>query len=123
MKVRLAASRDLPEIDRFVRDSDTSSLYHDYRWTGVVENSFGHKCHYLVCEDPEGRIIGALPMVHLKSLLFGNYLVSMPYFNYGGVCSSVPSAQTVLVDEAVRTAKSLGATHIEFRQELRMDNG
>jgi len=123
MKVRLAAPRDLPEIDRFVRDSDTSSLYHDYRWAGVVEGSFGHKCHYLVCEAPDGRIIGALPMVHLKSLLFGNFLVSMPYFNYGGVCSPVPSSREALVGEAVRTAKSLGASHIEFRQERPMENG
>jgi len=123
MNVRLATTSDLPMIDRFVRDSDASSLYHDYRWTDVVEGSFGHKGYYLVCEDTEGRIIGSLPMVHMKSLLFGNFLVSMPYFNYGGVCSPVPSAREALVAEAVRTAESLGASHIEFRQELPMENG
>ena len=123
MNVRLATSRDLPEIERFVRESDFSSLYHDYRWTGVVESSFGHKSYYLVCEDPDGRIVGSLPMVHMKSLMFGNFLVSMPYFNYGGVCSPLPSAQAALVEEAVRTAKSLGASHIEFRQERPMENG
>lgn len=123
MKVRLAASHDLPEIDRFVRESGTSSLYHDYRWTGVVESSFGHKSYYLVCEDPDGRIIGALPMVHLKSMLFGNFLVSMPYFNYGGVCADNEESRSLLIAEAVRIAGHLGAGHIEFRQEQPLENG
>jgi FemAB-related protein (PEP-CTERM system-associated) len=123
MNVRVAESKDIPEVDRFIENCEASSLYHDYRWVNVVEKCFGHKCFYLVCEDPDKRIVGALPMVHLKSMLFGNFLVSMPYFNYGGVCSSVSSAQTALVGEAVRTAMSLGASHIEFRQELPMDNG
>jgi serine/alanine adding enzyme len=123
MKIRIADTEDVVNIERFVGNNDASSIYHDYRWVSVVEESFGHKAYYLICEDADGRIAGTLPMVHLKSLLFGNFLVSMPYFNYGGVCSSVPSAHAVLVEEAVRTAKSLGASHIEFRQELPMDNG
>jgi serine/alanine adding enzyme len=123
MKIRNADARDVLNIERFVGNNDASSIYHDYRWVSVVDKTFGHKSYYLICEDADGRIAGTLPMIHLKSMLFGNFLVSMPYFNYGGVCSSVPSAQAMLVEDAVRTAKSLGASHIEFRQELPMGNG
>ena len=50
--------------------------------------AFGHRCYYLVCEDGDGVTVGVLPLVHLKSRFFGNFLVSMPYFNYGGVARS-----------------------------------
>jgi len=123
MKVRLAGPQDIPDIDRFVGNNERSSAYHDYRWITVIEKSFGHKCYYLVCEEPDGTMAGTLPMVHLKSLLFGNLLVSMPFLNYGGVCADHPAVRDLLIDEAIRTAKDLGADHIEFRQERPFDNG
>lgn len=123
MKVRAAGSKDIFEINRFIDESDTSSLYHDYRWTSVVEKSFGHKSYYLISEDSNGRIAGTIPMVQLKSLLFGNFLVSMPYFNYGGVCADNTVIRDLLIEEAIRKAKDLGASHIELRQELPLNNG
>lgn len=122
MKARLAGWGDVPGIDSFLQRSDASSIYHDYRWIRVVEKSFGHRCFYLVCADADDSTTGALPLVQLKSLLFGNFLVSMPYFNYGGVCADRPAVRDLLIEEAVRTARELGASHIEFRQELPLGN-
>jgi serine/alanine adding enzyme len=123
MEVRIADPKDIIDIDRFVNTNGLSSIYHDYRWITVIEKSFGHKCFYLVTADSNGRIAGALPLVHLNSLFFGNFLVSMPYFNYGGVCAESLPARDLLIDEAIRTAKGLGASHMEFRQELPLENG
>lgn len=123
MNVRIAETRDDPGIDRFVDASGTSSVYHYSRWKRVVEESFGHRWYCLVCEDGSGRIAGTLPMVHLDSLLFGNFLVSMPYFNYGGVCADDPAARALLIDGAVRTARDVGAGHVELRQEYPLGNG
>jgi FemAB-related protein (PEP-CTERM system-associated) len=59
----------------------------------------------------------------MKSKSFGNFMVSMPYFNYGGVCASDGSTRKHLIDEAVHMAKDLKAQHIEFRQEESLQNG
>ena len=123
MKVKIVGPRDILDVERFVNESAMSSVYHDYRWITVIEKSFGHKCFYLVSEDYDGHITGTLPLVHLNSLFFGNFLVSMPYFNYGGVCAENLPARNLLIDEAIRTAKGLGASHMEFRQELPLENG
>jgi FemAB-related protein (PEP-CTERM system-associated) len=123
MEVRIAGPEDVVDIDRFVNNNGMSSIYHDYRWITVIEKSFGHKCFYLVSEDSNGHIGGTLPLVHLNSLFFGNSLISMPYFNYGGVCADNLPARNLLIDEAIRTAKDLGASHIEFRQERPLANG
>jgi serine/alanine adding enzyme len=123
MKVRFAEPQDVLDVDRFISNNDMSSIYHDYRWITVIKKSFGHKCFYLVSEDSNGHIGGTLPLVHLNSMLFGNFLVSMPYFNYGGVCAENLPARNLLIDEAIRTAKGLGASHIEFRQAFPLGNG
>jgi len=89
----------------------------------VIEKSFGHKSYYMICEKNDGVLGGILPLVHLKSLFFGNMMVSMPYFNYGGVCADNSVIKDLLIGEAVKFAGDLGASHIELRQEDLLDNG
>jgi FemAB-related protein (PEP-CTERM system-associated) len=45
---------------------------------------FGHEGVYLGARDGDGRLVGVLPLVRVRSLVFGHYLVSMPFVNYGG---------------------------------------
>jgi serine/alanine adding enzyme len=121
--IRLAGIQDVQRIQRFVHDSESSNLYHDYRWGKVAENCFGHKYHVLISEDAGGAINGLFPFVHFRSMTFGNFMVSMPYYNYGGVCANDDDARRRLIDEGVRMARELKAQHIEFRQESSLNNG
>lgn len=123
MIVRIADRRDSRAIEEYSGRAEEASLYHSYRWCSIIEDCFNHKCHYLVCEDGEGTIRGILPLVHMKSMMFGNFLASMPYFNYGGVCAEEEEGRDLLIAEAVRIAGRLGARHIEFRQEKPLNNG
>jgi len=123
MNIRLACPEDSQSIDRYIEQSASSSLYHKYAWGEVIEDSFGHKSYYLICIDDNGSLSGILPMVHLKSLMFGNFMVSMPYFNYGGVCADNEVNRNHLIGEAIKIAKELDARHIEFRQEESFNNG
>jgi FemAB-related protein (PEP-CTERM system-associated) len=59
----------------------------------------------------------------MKSWSFGNFIVSMPFFNYGGVCADDDSIRDNLIAEAVRIAKDLNVHHIEFRQEHSFNKG
>lgn len=111
------------EVDRYLETAASSTLYHRPAWVSVVEESFGHKTFYLACGDGDGAVRGVLPLVHMKSRIFGNFLVSMPFFNYGGVCAEDEDGRSRLVEEAVRIARDAGASHIEFRQEAPLPNG
>jgi FemAB-related protein (PEP-CTERM system-associated) len=81
----------------------------------VIEESFGHRTHYLVSEDAQGRIDGVLPLARVRSRLFGDFLVSLPYVNYGGPCAADPAVSRELVEEAIRIARAAGAEHLELR--------
>ncbi|MBE0669595.1 MAG: FemAB family PEP-CTERM system-associated protein [Anaerolineales bacterium] len=115
--------QDSGKVDAYVWNQEKANLYHDSRWGRIAEECFGHKYYVLLSENARGDIRGMLPLVHIKSWIFGNFLVSMPYFNYGGVCADDEPTQERLIEEAVRLARDLKAQHIEFRQENSLNNG
>jgi serine/alanine adding enzyme len=102
------------EWDRYVAGHPEASAYHDYAWRNVVRTAFGHDTHYFVVR--EGDVIcGVLPLVRLKSALFGDFMVSLPYFNYGGVLATHARATEALLQAAADFARTLGVAHVELR--------
>ncbi len=63
----------------------------------------------------DNRITGVLPLAHVKSLLFGNALTSLPFAVYGGVAATDEASATALEAEAERLAQGLGVQHLELR--------
>jgi serine/alanine adding enzyme len=105
------------EWDGLVRGSAGWTHFHLYGWRGVIERVFGHECIYLAARDGEGRLAGVLPLVRLKSLLFGHYLVSMPFLNYGGPLGE-DAAVRALSDYACERAREDGAILLELRSRI-----
>lgn len=91
-----------------------ASIYHDTRWIHLIKKVFGHNSHHLIALE-DGVVVGILPLVQLKSLLFGNFMVSMPYFNYGGVIADNDSVMLSLLKSANELSNNLACSHIEMR--------
>src|SRR4051812_5889143 len=72
------------EWDRFVRSHQSATGYHLWGWRRVFEKGLGHRCHYVIARRA-GAIVGVLPLVEMRSVVFGRALSSLPYVNYGGV--------------------------------------
>ena len=99
--------------DDFVRDQPDWSHMHLYGWRNVMERVFHHECSYLGAWDDDS-LIGVLPLVHVRSLVFGRFLVSMPFLNYGGPLGE-PRSIGPLVDESVALAQRSGVSLLELR--------
>jgi len=86
----------------------------------VIRDTYGHPFYNLVAEDQEKGeglgIRGLLPLVHIKSIFFGNTLVSMPFLNYGGMLADDENTEMLLLEEAIRLGRYLRAKNIELRQ-------
>jgi serine/alanine adding enzyme len=113
--IRLYQDTDHAHWDEYVISSSHTSCYHLVSWKTVIEKSFGHKTYYLLSEDENKKINGVLPLVHLKNILFGNFAVSLPYFNYGGVCADNDEIRAQLLHEAAIIASAQKMDHIELR--------
>jgi len=108
-------SGDGCEWDSFVDSQSGATNYHLFGWRGVVEKSFKHAAHYLAARNTKGAIVGILPLVRMQSRLFGHFLVSVPFFNYGGLLCSDPQAASPLLKEAGRLMAETGASYVELR--------
>ena len=104
----------LARWDAFVAGCRGATFFHRCGWQEVIEDVFRHRTHFLYAERA-GRIEGLLPLAHVKSFLFGNALVSLPFAAYGGVVADTPEAATVLENEAQTLADRLGVDHVELR--------
>jgi len=88
----------------------------DLRWLTVLSAGLGHDPYLLeACED--GLPIGILPLARVKSLLFGSFLVSLPYLNWAGVVAERDDVAQELLDSAIGLADMLDVDHLELRNE------
>lgn len=101
----------------FVGHTPGASVYHLYQWRDAIKRVFGHESYYLAARDDAGRIRGVLPTVRLRSRLFGDFLVSMPYFNYGGVIAESAGAEQALMAAAADLSRQIGVSHLELRHD------
>jgi serine/alanine adding enzyme len=106
---------DTPAWDHFVSQHPQATSYHLSGWQTVLHKAFGHTSHHLLAKR-DGHVVGALPLVQLKSTLFGNFLVSMPFLNYGGVLAHDEAVRSKLLEQAVNVAKELTCSHLELRE-------
>jgi len=100
----------------YVEQQPRATCYHDIRWRKLIQTTFGHDTHYLAAKNELGNVCGVLPLVHLSSRLFGSFLVSMPYLNYGGPLSDSESIDNALMQHAANLANELGCSHMEIRE-------
>jgi FemAB-related protein (PEP-CTERM system-associated) len=100
--------------DEFVMACPEATFFHRAGWQKVLRDVFHHDTYYLYALV-DGRIEGVLPLAHVKSLLFGNSLVSLPFAVYGGVAALNEAAASELERDAQRIAERLGVHHLELR--------
>ena len=105
------------EWDGFAAVQPGFTHFHKLRWRSLMDRVFGHECLYLAARNWEGELVGILPLVRVRSLVFGHYLVSMPFLNYGGPLGN-DAAIRALVDEAAVLAKQQKVKLLELRSRL-----
>ncbi|NNF16580.1 MAG: FemAB family PEP-CTERM system-associated protein [Gammaproteobacteria bacterium] len=101
---------------------DAASFFHRAEWFDVLKRAFGHQPHYLFVER-DGAITAILPLFHMRSLLFGNALISVPFCVYGGVVGDDAEDCALLIREAQSLGERLGVDYLELRNETTVEEG
>jgi FemAB-related protein (PEP-CTERM system-associated) len=112
--LRVARATSESEWDEYVRRHPEATSDHLWRWQEIFANVFGHQPVYLVAHR-DAVIAGVLPLVQFRSRIFGRFVVSLPFLNYGGVLADDAAVEGALVEHAVGIARSFGARHLELR--------
>jgi FemAB-related protein (PEP-CTERM system-associated) len=113
LSVVAATAADRPAWDAFVTSHPRAAGYHEWAWRTVIERTFGHECLYFMARQND-RVEGVLPLVAIKSRLFGRTMTSLPFLNYGGVLADEDAAHALLA-AASDAARARGCRHVELR--------
>ncbi|MDH3636991.1 MAG: FemAB family PEP-CTERM system-associated protein [Gammaproteobacteria bacterium] len=108
---------DIVAWDLFVEGCSGATFFHRAGWKEVIEKSFGHNMFYLMAER-NSKIVGVLPLGRIKSVFFGNALISTPFCVYGGVAATDEVAKMALEQAAANLADDLAVDYLEVRNTL-----
>jgi len=111
--------RPYREADRaawttFVGQCREATFFHRIEWRDIIERVFRHRTHFLLAERA-GTICGVLPLARVKSLLFGDSLISLPFAVYGGAAVQDEDCRAALHRSAEALAREANVDHLELR--------
>ena len=120
-EVTVLEANDAEKWNGLVEKDPYASVYHLWDWGEALSSTYGYERHYLAATK-DGKLIGVLPLVHIKSLFFGNRLISLPFCEYGAPLTDceLDSQETrkvmqKLVDATAKLANVLNVEYVEIR--------
>ncbi|MGN7613934.1 FemAB family XrtA/PEP-CTERM system-associated protein [Magnetococcales bacterium HHB-1] len=102
--------------DQLVHSHPEGTFFHLAGWQNVLTKSFSHQEYYRLAWQ-ENQVVGILPLIRQKSLLFGDALISTPFCVTGGVIAINDTIKNQLEQEAVALAEKLRVDYLEMRLE------
>jgi FemAB-related protein (PEP-CTERM system-associated) len=103
--------------NRFVEQHPHGSTFHRWEWRDVYRDVYRHEAPYLTAWRGD-TLAGVLPLVRVRSLVFGHYLVSLPFVSYGGPLGDA-AAQRALTAKAAELGRE--ARLVELRSRVPLD--
>lgn len=114
-RFRLYSGEDMVRVtinretwDKIV-DNSSSKIYHRYDWGKLLNEVHGHRLIYIWDNE------GVFPLAYVKSIIFKNRLISLPFADYGGPCTNHLKTADSLVTQAEIAAMDLDVDFIEIR--------
>jgi FemAB-related protein (PEP-CTERM system-associated) len=105
-----------PRLAAYATRGELAPLSRHPGWLRVLAGGMGHTPFCLEAVEG-GQTLGVLPLAYVRSLLFGRFLVSLPYLNSGGVLADDDAVAGALIDRAVALADQLKVRYLELRHE------
>jgi FemAB-related protein (PEP-CTERM system-associated) len=103
-------------LARWTMGPSPSWLSRHPAWLTVLQYGMQH-VPFLLEATENGQTVGVLPLAFVRSLLFGRFLVSLPWLNMGGVVATDDEISRRLLDHAVELSDRLHVRYLELRHE------
>ena len=109
------------EWRELIEQAGARGLHCGPEWLRALGAGLRHPT-YLIEAHQGGRAVGVLPLALVKSMLFGRFLVSLPYVNWAGVIAQDEAVAGALIDRAVHLADELDVRYLELRHEQQQEH-
>lgn len=116
-RVRIIDESEEHKWDNYVSAHQDASPYHLYAWGKSVEETYKHKLYYLMAEEQD-RVVGTLPLIHLRLPFLIDELTALPFCDVGNVLADNDSISNSLIKEALLLNSKLSAKNISLRGKI-----
>lgn len=100
---------DFYEWDSYVDSNAYGKAYYLQEWGALLQKIHGHRLVYL--KDDKG----IFPLAYVRSVIFGNRLISLPFSDYGGPCTDDLETANRLIARAEGFAEDFKVDYVEIR--------
>ena len=130
--VKSIPNGDTKGWDAYVKSHDHATVYHLAGWSRVIKRTYGHKTYLLAAvinnnrmapQEESGKIVGILPVVKLRNIMFLPSLISMPFCDLGGAVADSVDIQRMLISQAIFLGEKINAKQIELRNTVKSPKG
>ncbi len=108
--------------DKFVLSHREGTFFHRHAWCNIFKEVFALEPRYLVAKR-DSEIVGVLPLVLQRSLLFGTGLLSLPFCVEAGPLVLDDEVGKALTDAAIAIQNETRAPYLEFRSRKATHEG
>ena len=117
IEITAATGVDQAEWDLFVHSHPNASPYHLFSWGKAITQAYNHDKVYLLAKQDD-KVVGILPMVHLKFSFLLNELIALPFCDVGGCLAVNSDVEGRLLAEAEKWGERLNIKNIQLRGSL-----
>lgn len=114
IEIREVRASDAAAWEAAVAGIAGSTFFHRFGWRELLCAELGYQDRYL-CAIRDGRLVGLLPLLLVRSRLFGSSLTSLPFCSYAGPLAEDSAVVDALIEAAVRTGIDSGVDRVELR--------
>ena len=107
----------------FVENTPEGSYSHLPQWQAVLKESLGHKPYYVFAKNEDGKLCGILPLFHIRSVVTGSRLVSLPFASACGPIADSPDTVEALVNRAKGLCDEMKCQYLEIRMPKPLSPG
>jgi CelD/BcsL family acetyltransferase involved in cellulose biosynthesis len=114
LKVELINPVEHPHWDDLLLTSDQTTFFHSSAWAQVLSESYGYIPRYFTAIE-NGKLIGLLPVMEIKSFLTGRRGVSLPFTDSCDPLAGDQDSFEALLNEAAEYGRQAKWKYIEIR--------
>ena len=108
--------------NEWVTSNPWASFYHLWEWGEVLCKTYQYQRYYFAVKRGQ-EILGVLPLIYIRSKIFANKLVSLPFAEYGGPLltdsldsSEIESTLAIFSKTLSTLARLFRVDYVELRQ-------
>lgn len=114
LEITECTAADAGRWDTYAAARPEATFFHRFGWRSVLKDALRHRTIYLLAER-DGEVCGVLPLVYVRSWLFGNTLSSLAFGSEAGPLADDADTRAALEDAALDRARAFGVGALEYR--------